>query len=165
MRTLLALLLLIPTVAWCQWKVEVEWDEMTDHRSATASTKSAEGHRLFFWFPKDGGARITVNLARGEFEFTRKKFHKEQLPIYRVDSEPPVDLNNLASQLQVRVADEAMGWKMADRRSQPSGSLVWFLAGKRMLLRYFDDDGEQHDISFPLQGAERAYKLAAELQQ
>jgi hypothetical protein len=166
MRLVLAVLLLLPSAGWCQWKVEVEWDEMTDHRSATAYTSSSEGHRLLFWFPQDGSARITINLTRGQFEFVHKEFSKDQFPIYRVDREPPMDLGKLRNELELRSADEtAIGWKVADKRLQPPLSLAKVLGGKRLLLRYIDSEGTQHDIVFSLEGADRAYKLAAELQQ
>ncbi len=166
MRRLLCLLvLLLPTIGWCQWKVEVEWDEMTDRRSATAYTANSDGHRLLFWFPEDGGTRITINLARGQFDFLPKEFSRDQLPIYRVDGEAPVDLKSVGGDLQLRFSERAMGWKVADNRRQLPPSLIKVLSGKRILVRYVDGDGEKHDIVFPLAGADRAYKLAAELQQ
>ena len=165
MKVLLSLLLLLmPAIGWCQWNVKVEWDQLTDRRSAGAYTPNAEGDTLHFWFPDDGSARITIKLHRSTFDLDPTQFSKEQLPIYRVDREPPVDLNSLKEKLQIRTSDEggAIGWNVADKRLGQPPTLV---AGKRLLVRYIDGEGEQHDLVFLLDGADRAYKLAAELQE
>lgn len=159
--TLWCMLLLACGSTWADWEVRVEWDPMTDKRNASAWTITEDGHRFGFWFPDDGGVRAT--LSRGAWAV--QGFHEQLLPQYRVDREPPVELLNANTDLQVKIKGDAMGWQASADRSKPSAELRAILSGKRLLVRYFDGGGQQHDVSFTIDGADRAYKLAAELQQ
>ena len=112
---------------------------------------------------RTGSWLSTKNLPRPPFSLTR--FNEERLPQYRIDHEVPVALSGQAQTRQIKTAESAMGWRV-ERRSAPlSGELSRVLAGKHLLLRYYDTDGQSHDVTFSLDGAERAYKLASELQQ
>ena len=157
--------LLFCGAASAQWKVEIEWDQMTDEAASSASTKNAEGHWFGVYRTKDGSIRATITLGSGEI-FSRsfgRKFNESRLPIYRVDKQKPIDLSQWADG-EVKSSPEAVGWRVADKMEwPPKGRLADLISGQRLLVRYTDGDGEERLTEFTLTGAERAIRLAFDL--
>lgn len=154
---LLVVVALQCVAARADWKVEIEWDPVTDERSAVAYTTIAGGHRLGIWLPGDGSVRASLNTGFAPIEL------RDQPVLTRIDADQVVDLHANREALQVRSADhDAVGWRIGRSRDDPV--LQQFLAAKRLLIRVHDSEGKPRDLVFDLAGVDRAYQLAAELQ-
>jgi len=170
MKTLLALLLLIPTFSWGfesklfdDWVVTVSVDDFTDKRSIFLYTDPNLNEK----FGNDDDSFISMSIIKGEYKnvshYTlfygsfvcgNKKDDEEVDAIFRVDKNEPIEL------LLDSSTSKESGTTFTFRKKTKKLLDEIFL-GDRLRVRLYDEIcGEIHDYSFSLDGFNKAYEYA-----
>ena len=161
MRTLLivACCLFIQQSAFADWVVTKRIDVMTDETIRTATVTNQMGHRFSIYRISTGGP------AWGNFRLSDQVFDQvdwAQPPIYRIDSNDPVNLSRMKTMQEMGLGIQAYAWEpkwvnfLLWHGKQEEGlakDLVHLMEGETLVFRYYLSTGGFKDTSFSLKGS------------
>lgn len=148
------------------WIVETKLDSMTDKLQKSATARNVAGFALSFYRRDAGEVWALFALPDGNFEVLGS-----QLPMYRIDALPPVDIESskrvdkLIGRRSFSAEPKWVNFSVWHGQGEPlTGTLRNFMDGSRVVFRYYLLGGGYKETSFDLQGAKAAIAEAVGVQ-